>query len=88
MILGGEEKNYNGLPVCDYCVRVNRYAIVFLNMLTNIFSYGITNYKIETVKNLQFISWACYKLCRFFIIQKLISVRNLNKKIIPQKMKL
>lgn len=37
---------YNGLPVCDYRVRVNRYIIVFLNMLTNIFYYGI----IENVK--------------------------------------
>ena len=33
--------NYNGLPVCDYRVRVNRYVVVFLNMLTNIFGYGI-----------------------------------------------
>ena len=38
--------NYNGLPARVYRVRVNRYIIVFLNMLTNIFGYGI----IENVK--------------------------------------
>ena len=32
--------------------RVNRYVIVFLNMLTDIFGYGIKNYKIEVAKNL------------------------------------
>ncbi len=44
--------NYNGLPVCVYRVRVNRYVIVFLNMLTNIFVYGITNYIVGEVATL------------------------------------
>lgn len=25
---------YNGLPVCESCERVNRYTVIFLNILT------------------------------------------------------
>ncbi len=42
--------SFNGLPVRVYRVRVNRYVIVFMNMLTNIFGYGTTDYKIKVAK--------------------------------------
>lgn len=31
---------YNGLPVCAMRERVNRYTVIFLNMLTYSFFYG------------------------------------------------
>lgn len=70
---------YNGLPVCAYRVRVNRYVIVFMNMLTNIFGYVITNYKIKVSKNL--INYMVGKVATFpfFIKNQFISVISTKK---------
>lgn len=34
---------YNGLPVCVVHERVNRYKVIFLNMLTTPYFYGMMN---------------------------------------------